>query len=298
MIRLAVNGPVEVWDAVSVRLRGATIASCYDPGGRSLSPEAFDALLIVEPDQAALSAVNQALAHQKPVLITPSPALSLDVLEQFTQAARQLGVPLVIANPDRYLPSRQLIQQQLSSGKLGRPGLIRIHRWEARGGLTQTPTGIPVPLLLEMDLAAWLMGGDPDLIYATSPAPPARPVSHGQTIQVHLGFPEGGMVLIDYSSALPPGDGYRYLSVMGSLGAAYADDQQNRQLLYQGQHAHAVAATEGLSACVNLAQDFVDSLGAGRDQSPSLLAWTRAVRMGQAVERSLSTRQAVSLEGL
>ena len=36
----------------------------------------------------------------------------------------------VVINPDRFLPSRQLIRQQIEAGKLGEVGLIRIHRWE------------------------------------------------------------------------------------------------------------------------------------------------------------------------
>ena len=48
-------------------------------------------------------------------------------------------------------------------------------------------------------------------------------------------FPEGGMALIDCSRALQPScDPYFSLTVIGSTGAAYADDHHNTNLLYKG----------------------------------------------------------------
>lgn len=297
MVRLAVNGDPEIWNAVGSRLHGATLIPYLTADERPLPPDEFDALLLIAPDQAALSSVESLLLQKKSVHLTPSSGLSFDLLEKYSVAARESGAQFWISNPDRYLPSRQLIQQQLLAGKLGRPGLIRLHRWESAARQSETLTGIPIPLLLDLDLAARLMGAPPNVLYAASPSSPVEADVTGRTIQVHLGFPGGAMALVDYSSALPSGNGYQYLSVMGSLGAAYSDDQQNMQLIFQGQHPVAVPASEGIRASVNLAQDFIDGLLSGRDRSTDLQGWRQAMHMIQAVSQSLSTRQAVALEG-
>ena len=41
---------------------------------------------------------------------------------------------VVVVNSDQFLPSRQLIRQQLDTGKLGEVGLVRVHRWEPSEG--------------------------------------------------------------------------------------------------------------------------------------------------------------------
>jgi hypothetical protein len=101
------------------------------------------------------------------------------------------------------------------------------------------------------------------------------------------------MALIDYSGRLPGGDGYDSLSVIGSAGAAYADDHQNRQLAYQGGCPRAMLTGEGDAHLTTLVQEFVDAL---RTPLPAL--WQPASStVIDAISRSLASRQAVRLEG-
>ena len=91
------------------------------------------------------------------------------------------------------------------------------------------------------------------------------------------------MALLVYSSLHPPGDPYRSLHVIGSAGAAYADDQQNMQLLYKGGQTRGVMAHETLSG----------------EPEPSDMTnnWEQVLAVADAVQRSIEARQAVSLEG-
>ena len=299
MIRLAVHGAKDRWQAVSARLRGGGITGILDAPDSSLPYDSYDAVLLIAPGQRESALIESALAHGKHVSIVLPTELSPPALEKFAATAKQAGVQFAVINPDRYLPSRQLIRQQLDAQKLGRPGLVRMYRWESSPATSHAGTLQPLrsALLRDLDLAMWIVGRAPEVAFATEARRSTPGKTPGRTIQVHLGFPGGPMAMIAYSSSLPLGDDYRSLSVIGSSGAAYADDHQNMQLMYRGQHPQAIRADEGLRPLVNIAQDVVDALPAARDLSPSFADWQRAWTVAQAVEQSLESRQAIPLEG-
>ena len=93
------------------------------------------------------------------------------------------------------------------------------------------------------------------------------------------------MALLDFSSLHPPGDPYRSLHVIGSLGAAYVDDHQNMQLLYGWGQPRAVVASQ------------VQELATGGDFTDMIGAWESVLTVAAAVESSIQSGQAVSLEG-
>ncbi len=294
MIRLAVHGAETRWQAVSARLRGGLIGDT--PGAN----DSDDAVLFVSPGPDETPLIERAITHGKHTLIILPTKLSAASLRGFAATATQAGVQFAVFNPDRYLPSRQLIRQQLDAKKLGRPGLVRMYRWES--SVEESSNGnrqpLPAAFSLDLDLALWLVGLSPNVVFATEARPAAASGIPGRTIQVHLGFPSGPMAMLACSSALPPGDDYRSLSVIGSSGAAYADDHQNMQLIYRGRHPQAIRAEEGIRQWVNIAQDFVDALSSTRDLSSSFLDWQRAAVVAEAVEQSLASGQAISVEGV
>jgi predicted dehydrogenase len=284
MIRLAIgdlNEPMR--RELSSRLRGAALV----PSANDL-PQACDAAVLFGPLSDDGAAVVGCLRAGKPVLLTAEALAASETLRSLAEVASQAGVPLVVANLDRYLPSRQLIRLQLDAGKLGEPGLIRLHRWETPVTETRGPDDLPVSLLCDLDLVLWYFGKSPDRVYAVAQA----------AMQVHLGFPGGGMALLDNTHRMPAGDGYHSLSLIGSAGAAYADDHQNVQILYRRGHPEAVLADEWKPAYFALMQDFVDVLSAGRDLSARFPAWGAVLAVAAAVRTSLRERRAVEPEGL
>ena len=296
MLQLAVTGNEDQWRAVASRLRGGTVVGGFDARD-TLPPPACDAILFLEAPRSAIPLIQSCLTEGRHVLVTAATWLSCDVLESLSTSADHSGAKFAIVNPDHFRPSRQLIRQQLEAGKLGLPGLVRMHRWEAAPASWRAFEKLPSPLAWDLDLALSLFSRPPTLVYASEASRLDRQSNPGRTIQVHLGFSEGGMALIDYSSALPGGADYQSLSVIGSAGAAYADDHQNMQLLYQGDHPRAVRADEGVRQLVNLTQDFLDALHDGRDLAPTVTNWRSVMTVVSAVEQSLTTRQAVSMEG-
>lgn len=203
-----------------------------------------------------------------------------------------LGAPtaarrVAVVNPDRYLPTRRLLRDQFAShlGRLGSLGLLRLHRWE--------PAGSPDPLLRDLDVALWLAGREPDLVYAVE-----RRDDAGRLLQVHLGFPGGAMALLDHTDALPAGDGYTSLSVIAQTGAAYADDHHNVHLAYRGGPAQALRADERAGVLAAIAQDVVDALHGGIDLlAASEARWRPVLAVADAVRASLASGEAVAMTG-
>ena len=246
-----------------------------------------------------ITGIERCLSARQHVLVFAQSWLSREPLEKLTAVAKQSQVQLVLVNPDRFLPSRQLLRQQLDSGKLGVPGLVRIRRWEPEtlhGTITSSQW--PTPFLRDLDLALWYGGKPPNVLFAVQPTAAAAP-STGTYLQVHLGFPDGGMSLIDYASCLPAGDDYTSLSIIGSAGAAYADDHQNMQLLYGGGRPQALRSEErSRQLFFAVVQDFVDGLTAGRDFSCGAKEWLETLSIAECVQRSCESRQAIVLGGI
>lgn len=281
-IRLAVCHPDQAVRAgIAARLRGATVV----PGA---STDRNSALLC--GDYAAPEELLRAGVH---VLLVAQPRPTPAALEALANEAQRAGVRFAVVNPDRYLPSRQLIRKQLG-GPLGDAGLVRSHRWEPPARAPVEPEGLPEPLIRDLDVALWLAGRMPDRVFAAE----QKRDGAGRYLQIHLGFSHGGMALLDYASTLPPGDGYSSLSVIAATGAAYADDHQNAQLLYRGGHPQAVRTEERAGQFAAIAQEFVDALKQGRDLTAAFTEWKRVFAVAEAVTKSLASGRAVAPEAL
>jgi predicted dehydrogenase len=262
MIRLAVLGAERSrWQAIASRLRGAVLVDAPASGS--------DAAVVFA---APLEALQSWLVAGKPVLIAIPPAAKK--LQELTATPN-----VAIANPDRFLPSRQLIRQQLDAGKLGDPGLIRIHRWEA-GALNGE-------FVRDLDLILWYFGAEPNVVHA---------VGHARGTQIHLGFPGGGMAMLEHAS-VPAGDAYYSLSLIGASGAAYIDDHANMQLVFRGDAPRAVRTDEGISQWSALVQAFADRV-AGKSEPNVFPAWPRVLKLADAVDASLAAGQAVAWKGV
>ena len=229
--------------------------------------------------------LRQAQGNHEASLLVADPCPEPQAVESLVSASMESGRQFVMVNPDRYHPSRRLIHEQLAA-PLGKVGLVRIHRWEPPSDLERE---FPDALLRDIDLALWLVGMRAARVFA---------LRQGTGYwQVHLGFASGAMALLDYSSQLPVGRGYQSLSVIAANGAAYADDQQNMQLLYRGGHPRALRTDENAAHLGVAVQEFADALRAGRDlMTANEREWRHVFAVAQAVQKSLATCQAVAME--
>jgi len=277
-IRLAVSHPEERdLNAIPSRLHGCALAASLN-----------DCEAVMHVGWPGPEAIERSLAAGTHVLVA-DPCPARESVETLFDSARKAGVQFCVVNPDRYLASRQLIRKQLS-GPLGEPGLLRLHRWEP----TSThPTDLPAAILRDLDLSLWLMDRRPDRVFAIEQK---HPDSAGRCVQVHLGFPGGGMALLDFNNRLPAGDGYQSLSVIAASGAAYADDHQNMQLVYRGGSPEAARTEERSGQLAAIAQEFVDSLRGNRDlMTTNAAGWRNVSAVADAVKQSLASGQSVAV---
>ena len=295
MLRLAVVGSAEDWEPVVARVRGVAGISMTPA---TPIPAAAEAILFADLQESDRPHVEACLSARKHVLIIAQGWMSSGTLESMSTTAQTHRVQFAVVNPEHFLPSRKLIRQQLDAGKLEMPGLLRLHRWEPSSiQQDNTPTDLPTALVNDLELVLSLMGSAPHLIYATQPTVPLSDnTRRGITLLIHFGFANGEMAMIDYSNRMPRGDSYESLSLIGSAGAVYVDDQQNMQLVYRGGHPQSLRAGEKSLQRAAIAQDFVDGLKANRDFSGSVRTWIQAMRIAGLVRESLQGRCSIAVE--
>jgi predicted dehydrogenase len=284
MIRLAVSGANDTQcDELARRVRGAivTILKSFD------QVSAVDAVAFIGAARPDASHIEHCIAAGAPVLLATESTMADADLERWTRRCSGQNARVVVANPDRCAPSRRLIHDELRGTKLGVAGLIRLHRWET-GAQTNHAT-LPESLVRDLDLAVWLKDQRPERIFATRTSAD-RSV---EAIQVHMGFADGGMALIDHVSGLPDGDGYQSISTICANGAMYADDHSNRQLVFQGGTPRANLSDEGPRPLVNLIQQFVDELLSPASIDDRVNDWRRLQSLVRAVYRSLESGHAI-----
>ena len=252
---------------------------------------AFDALRVPTDSAERGDWVERAAAAAKHVFLADPLSADVAEAERLTATCHDQGVCLMIGNSSRCLPATREIHNSLRTGKLGALGLLRIHRWSNDGDAT-TALAATVG---EVDLACWMFSNSPDTIYATRSAPGS---AAGANWQLHLGFPQGGMALIDYCGSLPDGTPpYYMLTAVGSQGAAYADDHHNTQLLFQADGLQGLSSEPDVESVQQPVQEFIDAVSAGRPPECSGDDWRRALLILEAAAASLESGRATSIPG-
>lgn len=250
------------------------------PSGHSAT-DAFDAV-IVGSYEDALSAAQCG----KHVYLDAPYSRSLQETEALLEISRKAGVRVALGGLPRYSPACRVIFDRFQAGKLGLPGLLRVHRWSARSDQPIWPA-----VFGDIDLALQLFQVRPNAIYAVGNSDHAY-------FQVHLGFPGGGMGLLDFARGLPAGPNYNSLSLIGSRGAAYADDHHNTHLLFNGESPVALLSDVEKGEAASL-RAFVHRI-AGGSTPPNFdeeEAFLTAHRVTDAVRRSLDSKEALQLRG-
>ena len=105
------------------------------------------------------------------------------------------------------------------------------------------------------------------------------------------------MAVLDFSATLPLGPGYESVTLIGSRGAAYADDHHNSHLLYRGEGPTAVISGQGSHDVLLELQAFVDSIGQRGRPPDGCGDCLRAHRVIDGAARSLESGRVLHERG-
>ncbi len=277
-------------------LAGKTNAPGFESLAQLLNEDAiaFDAVIA---QGAGHAEICQAARVGKHLLVDTPIASSTTDADELISVCRDNGVVLMTGQSSRFLPAVQTVKASLAAGQLGEPGLLRIHRWLADDTVAPTTVNLRGSLVRELDLAIWMFGRMPTVIFAigtrrSGDTGAAEDVDDETlSIQMHVGFGEG-MSIIDVARGHAE---YFSLTMIGSTGAAYADDHHNTQLLQRGGQASAIKTSTGNLHVLAQLREFVAAI---REQRPPAITGTNglaAIRAADAALRSLTTREACHL---
>ena len=192
----------------------------------------FDAVIVREPVPKRLEEISDAVKNGKHVLCAAPFGSCPDDVDQVYAAAAEAGVCLMAERLFRYHPYSQTLEQALSEGKLGSPGLLRVHDWKPPP-LTSSDQSQNETLFPWIDehvaVANRLFNESPNCVFAKLMSIDLARFG----VQIHLGFPSKGMALIDVGHFLPHSPSYFSMSLIGETGAVYADDHHNSHLVWR-----------------------------------------------------------------
>jgi predicted dehydrogenase len=250
---------------------------------------AFDAVVLRGPGRFADPLCESAAAAGKHVLVEAPLARDAGAAAEAVAACERAGVRLMVAEPARFLPAVRAVKASLGAGQLGEPGLVRVHRWAPAG----PPDEQALPLTSEIDLTCWLFDQFPRAVYAVGRRRNYGPREGPDYLQIHLGFAGGGMALLDVARTLPPGDGYFSLTLIGSAGAAYADDHHNAQLLFGRGPPAALFPGPGDLPLLAQLEEFVSAVEEGREPCGTGAEGVRALHVAEVAALSRERGQAL-----
>jgi len=257
--------------------------------------DGFDAVIVNTPNDSHAAIALTAIRAGRHVLVEKPLALSADEAVAVQQAATRADVRLMAAHTLRFMPANVQVHRARAAGELGQPGMLRSHRWLRRfpgppGGWKHDATrtgGLAVHEgVHEIDQALWLIDERPTHVHAL-----AKP----ELLQIHLGYASGAMAICGIATGLPLGSGYYSLALIGSLGAAYADDHHNVQLVYRGGRPQATLTDLRATAVRAQLDEFAQAIADERDPSVAGTDAVAALQIAEAAAASSASGQTAHL---
>ncbi len=242
----------------------------------------------------------QIAAAGKHLFVSTPLAVNAAEVDRIASACKSNSVTLCVGSHVRSRPSVAAVKGAIDSGKLGAPGLLRVHCWEPKGdaaGQQRHHGEFRSRIVQQLDLALCIFPQPPTEIYAVGRDPAANGENWPEYLQIHLGFPQGGMALISLARSLPAGDEYQTVSVIASTGAAYADDHLQKHLLFRGQHPQAVQQDEMVPAIVAQLRELQMAIAEKRDPAATAKSMNAALSLTDAAWMSLVERRPIRLSG-
>lgn len=256
----------------------------------------IDAVVIDGSCEESPIVSTQILNDHKHLLMVCPGTFDPHKMESLFELARQQGIVFCTSSLLRHRPALIAVKESLDSGKLGAPSLLRLNDWQpvaagaatfaapksvdasqGRAARVDPSRGFWISVAANLEVALWIFSAEPTAVYASTAAVASgdsdseadrRDTGYPSYLQIHLSFARGGMALLTIAHTLPAGDGYQSLTLIGSSGAAYADDHHQAQMVYRGGLPLAARTGEGSAAVTHLLRAFVSRVQRQADEGP------------------------------
>ena len=230
-----------------------------------------DALYFFTPHNLHLENALLAARHSKHILMEKPLALTIDESTEMMKAASDAEVRLMVAENYRFLPAVQKCKDIIKQGYIGNLRLIQIQaesyraatNWrtsaEIVGGGSFIDGGIHfVDVLVNL-------GGFPDRVYAVKPPQVFRNVGgeDGMVLVAHLS--DGGVGLINYSTATASTRENHLINVTGTKGFLSFTPYGNEMLLDTQDVRRTIRLPEARRGVRSMLREFRDSIAEDRE---------------------------------
>ena len=132
----------------TARLLGAEIWTDGFDKLMSSHAAAFDAVLIHSTNPSHELHCRSAAQAGRHILVESPLAMSSRAAQSVVDECGRSGVRLMVGQIARFWPSVQAVKESLDGGKLGQPGLLRIHLWESLPSVSSNTIWFPPPVLI------------------------------------------------------------------------------------------------------------------------------------------------------
>jgi predicted dehydrogenase len=286
-------------------------ATAY-PSLAALLPD-VDVVDICTPTHLHPSMVLQAAAAGKHVVCEKPLALTVDQARQMVNTCRQAGVRLLVAHVVRFFPEYALAKETVASGKIGRPGVVRLARGSFRPKkpvgnwfLDESKSGgILTDLMIhDFDYARWI-SGEVESVFArkVTVGQPDAAIDYGLAILKHRG---GALSHVAGAWAYPPPTFRTGFEISGDAGSVLFDSDATAPILNlimksgSGESPDVGLPSSPVSESPYTTQikEFYYAIAEGRPARVSAEDGLAAVQIAQAANESARSGRAVTLEPL
>jgi predicted dehydrogenase len=258
-------------------------APAYPDAEGLLAAKDVDAVAVVVPPAFHLDLVRAALRHQKPVLLEKPAALNLADGKRMRQAARETGIPVMVAQTMRYNETVTAIRAQRA--RLGRIHALRLsQRFESSptpwiydpkiaGGGTMLHTGVH-----GFDLLRFLSGQEGVQVSAE-----IGTVAHGpfeDHFNAIVRLEDGAVATVSGCRATSGRTGA--LELVGDRGQIVADHVLRTAMFISGNTATPIPIPDPVSTIACVLEDFVRAVETGDPVPIPLDEGLRAVALVEA----------------
>lgn len=275
--------------------------------------DAVDVVDVCTPTHLHHPIVLQAAAAGKDIICEKPLARHVPEAQEMVRVCREQGVRLLVAHVVRFFPEYALAQEQVASGAIGQPGVLRLARgsyrpkkpvgnWfldEAKSG------GILMDLMIhDFDYARWL-AGEVESVFArkVTATHPDAPVDYGLAILRHR---SGALTHVAGAWAYPPPTFRTGLEIAGDRGLIQFDSDVTAPiaaLLRQDRGAGAPdvalpASPTSESPYTTQIKEFYTALQTDRPARVTAEDGLAAVQIAVAAMESAATGRPVRLEPL